>query len=61
MKKAGSIISIIAGVFGVIAAIIQLSIGGIGEIVEVEGAGDRTARDAFYSGVFWMVGRSVRG
>ncbi|OFW98453.1 MAG: hypothetical protein A3J37_04075 [Alphaproteobacteria bacterium RIFCSPHIGHO2_12_FULL_45_9] len=40
MKKAGSIISIIAGVFGVIAAVIEMSIGGIGHIAEVEGAGD---------------------
>ena len=36
--KAGGIIGIVAGIFGVIAAVITLSVGGIGSAFEAEGA-----------------------
>lgn len=39
MQKAGGIIALIAGIFGVIAAIVTLSIGGIGSAFEAEDAG----------------------
>jgi hypothetical protein len=38
VKKAGGIIAIIAGVFGVIAAIVTLFIGGVGSALDGEGA-----------------------
>jgi len=39
MQKAGAIIALIAGVFGVIAAGITLFVGGIGSAVQADGAG----------------------
>lgn len=39
MNKAGGIISIIAGIFGVIAAIATLLIGGVGSAFEASGSG----------------------
>src|SRR6266540_406394 len=39
MRKAGGIIALIAGVFGILAAIITLFIGGAGAAFEAEGAG----------------------
>ena len=39
MQKAGGIIAIIAGVFGTIAAIATLMIGGLGAAFEADGAG----------------------
>lgn len=38
MQKAGGIIAIIAGVFGVIAALFTLMVGGMGSAFEAEGA-----------------------
>ncbi len=38
MKKAGGIIALIAGIFGVIAAIVTLFVGGIGSAFGGEGA-----------------------
>jgi hypothetical protein len=38
MGKAGGIIGIVAGVFGVIAAVITLFVGGLGSAFEAEGA-----------------------
>lgn len=38
MQKAGGIIALIAGIFGVLAAIVTLMIGGIGAGFEAEGA-----------------------
>jgi len=38
MRKAGGIISLIAGVFGVIAAIVTLLIGGMGSAFEFSGS-----------------------
>ncbi len=38
MQKAGGIIALIAGIFGVLAAIVTLMIGGIGAGIEAEGA-----------------------
>jgi hypothetical protein len=39
MKKAGGIISLVAGIFGVIAAVFTLFVGGVGGALEAEGAG----------------------
>ena len=39
MKKAGGIISLIAGIFGVIAAIGTLFLGGVASAFEAEGSG----------------------
>lgn len=38
MKKAGGIIALIAGIFGVLAAIVTLLFGGIGAGLEADGA-----------------------
>lgn len=38
MKKAGGIVALIAGIFGVIAAVLTLFTGGIASAVEAEGA-----------------------
>jgi hypothetical protein len=38
MKKAGGIIALIAGIFGVIAAVVTLFVGGVGGALETEGA-----------------------
>lgn len=38
MQKAGGIIALLAGIFGVLAAIVTLMIGGIGAGFEAEGA-----------------------
>ena len=38
MKKAGGIIALIAGIFGVLAAIFTLFVGGAGVAFEAEGA-----------------------
>lgn len=38
MKKAGGIISLIAGIFGVIAAIVTLFVGGVGAAFDGKGA-----------------------
>lgn len=38
MRKAGGIIALIAGIFGVIAAIVTLVIGGVGSALNGEGA-----------------------
>lgn len=38
MQKAGGIIALVAGIFGVFAAIFTLAIGGIGAGLEAEGA-----------------------
>lgn len=38
MKKAGGIIGLVAGIFGVIAAVATLFFGGLGAAVETEGA-----------------------
>ena len=38
MKKAGGIIALVAGIFGVGAAIFTLFVGGIGSALEAEGA-----------------------
>ena len=38
MQKAGGIIGLIAGVFGVIAAVVTLFFGGLGGALEAEGA-----------------------
>jgi hypothetical protein len=38
MQKAGGIISLVAGVFGVLAAIVTLAVGGIGSAFNAEGA-----------------------
>lgn len=38
MQKAGGIIGLVAGIFGVLAALVTLLIGGIGASVEAEGA-----------------------
>ena len=38
MKKAGGIIALIAGIFGVLAAIFTLLVGGAGAAFEAEGA-----------------------
>jgi hypothetical protein len=40
MQKAGGIIALIAGVFGVIAAFITLAVGGIASAFEAEEAGE---------------------
>jgi hypothetical protein len=39
MRKAGGIVAIIAGVFGVLAAILTLMIGGVGSAFETKDAG----------------------
>jgi len=39
MKKAGGIIGLVAGVFGVIAAVFTLFVGGVCGALEAEGAG----------------------
>ncbi len=39
MRKAGGIVAIIAGVFGVLAALTTLLVGGLGAAFEAEGAG----------------------
>jgi hypothetical protein len=39
MQKSGGIVAIIAGIFGVLAALVTLFIGGVGGAFEVEGAG----------------------
>lgn len=38
MRKAGGIVALIAGVFGVIAAIVTLMVGGLGSAFESKGA-----------------------
>ena len=38
MQKAGGIIALVAGIFGIIAAGVTLFVGGIGSVVEAEGA-----------------------
>ena len=38
MQKAGGIVSLIAGIFGVLAACATLTVGGIGSAFEAEGA-----------------------
>jgi hypothetical protein len=38
MQKAGGIIALVAGIFGVMAAFVTLMIGGIGSAFEAEGA-----------------------
>lgn len=38
MRKAGGIIGLIAGIFGVIAAVVTLFVGGLGAAFEAEGA-----------------------
>lgn len=38
MQKAGGIVSLIAGIFGVLSAIVTLAVGGLGSAVEAEGA-----------------------
>lgn len=38
MEKAGGIIAMVAGVFGVVAAVVTLFFGGLGGAVEAEGA-----------------------
>lgn len=39
MKKAGGIVALIAGIFGVIAALVTLGVGGLGGAFHAEGAG----------------------
>lgn len=39
MKKAGGIIALIAGIFGILAAAFTLLIGGVGSAFEADGAG----------------------
>ncbi len=39
MRKAGGVTAMVAGIFGVIAGVVTLLIGGVGSAVEVEGAG----------------------
>lgn len=39
MRKAGGIIALIAGIFGVLAAFFTLMVGGVGGAFEAEGAG----------------------
>lgn len=38
MKKAGGIVGLVAGIFGVIAAVATLFFGGLGAAVEAKGA-----------------------
>lgn len=38
MRKAGGIIALVAGIFGVVAALVTLFVGGIGTAFEAEGA-----------------------
>ena len=38
MQKAGGIIGLVAGIFGFIAAVVTLFVGGIGGALEAEGA-----------------------
>lgn len=38
MKTAGGVIALIAGIFGVIAAVVTLFVGGLGSVFEAEGA-----------------------
>ena len=40
MKTAGGIIALIAGVFGIFAAIVTLMFGGVADAFEAEGAGE---------------------
>jgi len=51
MKKAGGIIAIIAGIFGVLSAGATLMIGGLGGAFEAEGAG--TVVGLGWGGVFF--------
>jgi len=39
MQKAGGIIALVAGIFGILAAIVTLSVGGVGSAFNAEGAG----------------------
>lgn len=39
MKKAGGIIALVAGIFGVLAAIVTLSVGGIGSAFDASDSG----------------------
>lgn len=51
MSKAGGIIGIIAGIFGIIAAVVTLFIGGLGSAFEAEGA--KTVVGLGWGGVFF--------
>jgi len=52
MKKSGGIIAIVAGAFGVIAAVITLFVGGISGALEVEDA-------STVVGLGWVRGAAV--
>ena len=59
MKKAGGIIAIIAGVFGVLAAGMTLFLGGMGAALEAEGSG--TVVGLGWGGVFFSFATIVLG
>ncbi len=59
MKKAGGIIAIIAGVFGVIAAGATLLLGGVSAAMKAEGSG--TVVGLGWGGVFFSFATIVLG
>lgn len=59
MKKAGGVIAIIAGVFGVVAAGVTLLVGGVASAVEAEGSG--TVVGLGWGGVFFSFATIVLG
>ena len=59
MRKAGGIVALIAGIFGVIAALVTLFIGGVAGAFEAEGAG--TVVGLGWGGVFFSFTTVVLG